>query len=67
MNDISVYLGRQKGGGGGGGGGRPQSKEQAFLLVSVQNTGVLKVHKFKMKNVCVECVLLIGDPSPLLH
>ena len=69
VNDISVYLGRQRGE------GSPveETSLRPYLVVSVQSAGVSNVHKvkayhfwFKTKNACTKCILSIGNPSPAL-
>ena len=66
MNDVSVYLGRQRRGG-------IPHRENELQVLSAPSTGVLNIHKAKnvplqvrnTKNTCAKCVLSMGDPPNL--
>ena len=63
---------------GGGGGGSSMKKETSlrpymYLAVSAPRAGVSNIHEpkthhswLKTKNTCAECIVSMGDPSPLL-
>ena len=56
MNDVSVYLGRQKGGGGGGGGGGgvPNRKSELEVLACSFCPGVSNFHEAKKVSLQVQ-------------